>query len=270
MNMHKIPKNYNIALQAALEASEEIMRFYQLPLEKEIKTDGSPVTAADLASSIIISNHLKQTQIPIIGEESIHARYSERKHWGEVWIVDPLDGTKEYIKKNGEFAVNIALVKDRSPIMGIITSPVNRTIIFGGKDVGSYYFTFDQINDPQSWQKLSPTKLNSPLMIATSRSHPDTLEKKFIAELKLKYTSVEYIRKGSSLKFFDLALGLADIYPRFAPTMEWDIAAGQAILEGIGGQVHFTHLNEPLNYNKEDLYNPYFVAKTKAILDDHY
>jgi len=268
--MRTIPKNYSIALQAALQASEEIMRIYQLPLEQETKADGSPVTSADLASSAIITAHLKETNLPVIGEESIHALYSERKHWSEVWIVDPLDGTKEYIKRNDEFAVNIALIKDGNPIMGIIASPVNRSFIFGGREIGSFYFTFDQIDEPMGWQQLAPSNLNSPLIIATSRSVPDTVEKKFITELTKKYSGVTYIRKGSSLKFFDLALGLADIYPRFAPTMEWDIAAGQAILEGIGGQVHFTHCKESLIYNKENLYNPYFIAKTKAILDDHF
>lgn len=267
--MHKFPVNYFTAIEASIEASKEIMRIYELPLEKTIKKDGSPVTSADLASSAIIAKALSKTGIPIIGEELSPTPFEIRKNWTQVWIVDPLDGTKEFIKKNGEFAVNIALVENGEPIFGLITSPVEQTILIGSKNNGAFLTTFDQSTKPEEWLQLHPKTLNNPLVMAGSRSHHSGKILELVEQLQLKYKHLKFIKKGSSLKFFDLAKGEADVYPRFAPTMEWDIASGQAILNELGGSVLHATTNEPLVYNKEDLYNPYFIARSKAFIQDN-
>lgn len=267
--MHDFPIHYFKAIEASIDASKEIMRIYELPLEKAIKQDGSPVTSADLASSAIIANHLRTTGIPIIGEELEATPYEIRKNWTQVWIVDPLDGTKEFIKKNGEFAVNIALVENGVPIFGLITSPVEETILFGAKGKGAYLSTFKNINDSKSWLKLKPLSLNETIVMAGSRSHHSGKILDFVEGLKAKYEKVVFVKKGSSLKFFDLAKGSADVYPRFAPTMEWDIASGQAILNELGGSVIDAANYKDLIYNKEDLYNPYFIARTQAFIRDN-
>lgn len=267
--MHTFPDNYMIAIDAAVQASKEIMRIYQLPIEKSIKSDGSPVTTADLASSALISKRLSETGIPIIGEELAATPFEIRQHWKQCWIVDPLDGTKEFIKKNGEFAVNIALVENGEPVFGIITCPVEQTILVGAKNKGAYLTTFENARNCYDWIELKPKALNHPLIMAGSRSHHSGKILHLVEELQAKYSHVDFIKKGSSLKFFDLAKGEADVYPRFAPTMEWDIASGQAILNELGGSVVHALTNAPLTYNKEDLYNPHFIAKTKAFILDN-
>lgn len=257
-----------IVLQACVEASEAIMQIYETDFDPIIKTDGSPVTKADLLSNAIIKSALEQTGIPTIMEESINSPYETRKNWESVWVVDPLDGTKEFIKKNGEFAICIALVHQNRPVLGFIVSPVREEIIFGGKEIPPHLVLFEDLGQMQNWKPLSArTAVNQPLKIAGSRSHHSGSDLKFNQSMRELFGTVEFIKKGSALKFFDLALGKADVYPRFAPTMEWDIAAGQAIMESLGGTVEHAELHIPLMYNKENLYNPYFVVKTKALID---
>ena len=184
------------------------------------------------------------------------------------WIIDPLDGTKEFVSRNGEFAVNIALIENGSPVFGLIASPVRKELIIGSKEFGVYIMAFESIHDSSKWTKIEiPLKINSPLVITCSRSHHSGPILNFIQSLQAISPELEYIKKGSSLKFFDLAMGNADAYPRFAPTMEWDIAAGQAIMETLGGIVYHAETGEPLRYNKENLTNPNFIAKTKALLE---
>ena len=192
--------------------------------------------------------------------------FEERAQWTECWCVDPLDGTKEFIKKNGEFAVNIALIKDSKAHFGLIASPVRREIIIGSEETGVYIFSFDEAHNFSTWKKLSiPDKHNNPIVLIGSRSHHSGSMLEFIETLQSISTEIEFSKKGSALKFFDLALGTADIYPRFAPTMEWDIAAGQAILEALGGSVVHAVTGEALRYNKANLLNPFFVAWTAAL-----
>ncbi len=261
-------KEYIIALEAAIAASKEIMRFYADGFETEIKQDGSPVTQADLAASEVIDSYLLRTNIPITGEETHKKEYQIRQHWDECWCVDPLDGTKEFVKKNGEFAVNIALIKNKQPIFGVIASPVQQHVIFGGKDCGVFFSSFETIDQPENWLKLQqPLILQQPFVITCSRSHHSAPVLQLINDLKDKFGTIEYLKKGSSLKFIDLAFGRASFYPRFAPTMEWDIAAGQAILEALGGCVEHAITGEPLIYNKENLTNPYFIAKIAPLMD---
>jgi len=255
---------YSTALSAAIEASRAIMKVYSSSFETQIKDDGSPLTQADLDSTRIIHSFLDPLSIPITGEESNPTAFSERISWEESWCIDPLDGTKEFVKRNGEFAVNIALIRKGTPIFGLIAAPVYEEVIFGSKETGVYMLKFKDFENPALWKKiLPPLKVNKPLVIIGSRSHPSKAQDDLMKTLKTSNLEFRFIQKGSALKFFDLALGKADVYFRFAPTMEWDIAAGQAILESLGGSVETTD-KLPLKYNKENLFNPYFRAFTEA------
>lgn len=264
-----LASHFKVALKASVDASLEIMRIYNTAFETVLKEDGSPVTNADIAASRIIQKALQTTGIAMIGEELDKNSYANRSEWKQVWIVDPLDGTKEFIKRNGEFAVNIALVENRNPTFGIIASPVFQKVLMGGKGIGCAILSFDDLDKPERWQRLRVPPLNVPIVMAGSRSHHSGAVLHLINQLKEKYSDVHFVKKGSSLKFFDLAEGKADIYPRFAPTMEWDIAAGQAILEALGGVVVHAETGVPLTYNKENLLNPYFIAKTRAFILDN-
>ena len=267
--MLEIPKEYMIAVGAIVKASIKIMTVYNEAFDVEIKGDGSPLTIADLESSKIIEEALRETKIPITGEETKKGDYEIRKTWNKSWCVDPLDGTKEFVNRNGEFAVNIALIEKQTPTFGLIASPVSQQILFGDKDLGVFTFSFDDADKPSNWNKVKAKDIpNRPIGIVYSRSHSSGPMDEFIEELKVKYGEPAFVKKGSSLKFFDLALGRADVYPRFAPTMEWDIASGQAILNALGGEVIHAETKKPLIYNKENLKNPSFIASTKAILNN--
>ncbi len=262
-----LSNTYQKALIASVEASEVIMKLYDEGFQKSYKEDGSPVTDADFAASAVIFKHLEETNIPIVGEETDKPDFEIRKNWDYSWCVDPLDGTKEYIRRNGEFAVNIALIQKNTAVFGVIAWPVEKKVIFGGKDLGVFVSSFDELYNESNWDKLEIKDfVNDPLIMATSRSPHSGASADFIDQLKSIYPAIDFIKKGSALKFFDLAYGHADVYPRFAPTMEWDIAAGQAILEALGGTVCSVETGLPLEYNKENLLNPHFVAKTKAML----
>jgi 3'(2'), 5'-bisphosphate nucleotidase len=261
-----LPTAYQLALEAALEASKAIMQVYEQDFESRDKQDGSPVTAADLAASEQIEKILAPLGIPITGEETDKAPYEERQNWQQCWCVDPLDGTKEFIKRNGEFAVNIALIENGKPVFGLIAAPVKEQILLGSIETGVFILHFKDVDQIENWKQLGiPLKINNPLVMACSRSHHSGPVLQFINELKVQNQEIDFIKKGSALKFFDLATGAADVYPRYAPTMEWDIAAGQAILEALGGEVVHAETGEPLHYNKANLVNPYFIARTKPM-----
>ena len=265
-----IEAKYLSAIHAAIVASKEIMRIYNDVINLEYKEDGSPLTNADLASSKIIHDHLEPLGFPITSEETINTTYQERREWASFWCVDPLDGTKEFVKKNGEFAVNIAFIEGSYPVFGLIASPVYEEILFGGKEIGVYYCSYGDISEASKWKQIpGGDGINHPLIVIGSRSHPSELGKKFFEDIMLITKDLEYLSKGSSLKFFDLANGTADVYPRFAPTMEWDIAAGQAIIEALGGEVTNALDGTRLQYNKEDLTNPFFIAKTKGFIANY-
>ncbi|MFA7274941.1 MAG: 3'(2'),5'-bisphosphate nucleotidase CysQ [Crocinitomicaceae bacterium] len=265
--MKNFPERYRVAMNAAIVAGERILEIYDSPFDSTLKDDGSPVTIADLASSSIIIDLLTSTEIPIIGEEKINLPFAERKDWSLNWCVDPLDGTKEFIKKNGEFAVNIALIEKHQAIFGLITEPCKGRMIAGGLGLGVHIW--DYINDPEMTTVLTiqnSLKMDDSIVWIGSRSHPN-FDKNWITRLEEAFVSVEKISKGSALKFFDLALEDAQIYPRFAPTMEWDIAAGHALLRELGGTIVSLETGKELEYNKESLFNPHFVAKTNAFLE---
>lgn len=263
--MTLIPDIYRVALKALQKASQVILDIYHSDFQAITKEDGSPVTQADLQSSRIISDILRETKMPMIGEEQDIAIYEERRTWKEYWCIDPLDGTRMFLKRNNEFAINIAHIKNNRPVFGIIGDPVNQQILLGGKDYGVFKTSFANINFPDKWTKLEALNYqNNPVRIICSRSYTHGSGFKYVQSLERQFGELHYIKKGASLKFFELAEGRADIYPRFAPTMEWDIAPGHAIIEALGGEIVDVKENKRLRYNKESLYNPHFIVKTKA------
>ena len=256
-----------IAILASVNAGKAILEIYDGAFDVVLKSDNSPLTEADKRANTIINTYLKDTGIPIISEESKQIDYSTRKKWEDCWIVDPLDGTKEFIKKNGEFTVNIALVKQGNPIIGVIYVPVIKTLYFADTSSKMAY-KVEEVDHTTPMDSIIanaisiyPTKGHSDfLKIVASRSHMSQETLEYINLLKKGGNSVEYVSKGSSLKFCLVAEGLADIYPRFAPTMEWDTAAGQAICNAVGLNVISEDTKAPLRYNKENLLNPFFVV----------
>jgi 3'(2'), 5'-bisphosphate nucleotidase len=258
---------YKTAINASIEAGKEIMEIYNNEdFQVESKDDDSPLTIADKRANDIINEYLIPTDVPIISEENKQLDFSERKEWNKCWIVDPLDGTKEFIKKNGEFTVNIALIENNKPIFGVIYVPAKNELYFGDVLSQKSYkgtigdeeeFKFDQSN----FSQIHLSSIGEKIKVVGSRSHmnQDTLD--YIDALKSKYgKDVEIVSKGSSLKFCLVAEGKADVYPRFAPTMEWDTAAGQAICKAVGLEVIDKETLEPMKYNRENLLNNYFLV----------
>jgi 3'(2'), 5'-bisphosphate nucleotidase len=245
-------------LKIAKEAGEAILKIYDTNFQVDIKEDKSPLTQADKASNSIIVNALqaKYPAIPIISEENKQLPFSERKSWTYAWLVDPLDGTKEFIKHNGEFTVNIALVNNGFPVLGVIYIPAKNIMYYGVEGKGS--FKSDGDAGYKKVQIASPD--TETLKVVASRSHLNEDTEKYVNELKKKYANVEYVSSGSSIKFCMVADGTAHEYPRFAPTMEWDTAAGQAIAEQAGAKVTNMRTGQRLSYNKENLLNDYFLV----------
>jgi 3'(2'), 5'-bisphosphate nucleotidase len=263
--LKSLPQIYSTALKSIVEASGAIMEIYAKDFQAIQKEDGSPVTEADFASSKIIAKYLRTTEIPIIGEELEIDEYELRKNWKENWLVDPLDGTRMFLARNNEFAINIAHIINGKPVFGMIGSPTEEKILIGGPAYGAYVVNYTDLEDPEKWISLdSIDHLNNPVVVICSRSYTHGSGFKYMQVLERQFGELDYMRKGSALKFFDLATGKADVYARFAPTMEWDIAAGQAIIETLGGTVVDVKNNRALRYNKENLYNPRLLAKTKA------
>lgn len=246
-------------------ACDAIMNVYQSDFKIEIKDDHSPVTKADKISSEIITTFLSKTNALIISEEENKPQLSERLNADFIWLVDPLDGTNEFIRKNGEFCINIALIHKQKPIFGLIGSPTDKKILLGGKNIHPHQFKLTDKNWNNAQNIIKPKKNTSKGLIF-SRSHFSPGVSNLIQKIEEKYGTLRLIKKGSALKFFDLVNGNAEFYPRMSPTMEWDIAAGQAIYETVGGEVLNMTKLEPLKYNKPDLTNPNFIAKPKHII----
>ncbi|TYB33587.1 MAG: 3'(2'),5'-bisphosphate nucleotidase CysQ [Flexistipes sinusarabici] len=242
-------------IRVAVEAGDRIMKIYEGDIQVEHKDDSSPLTEADRRSHEHIVSELKKItpEIPILSEESADISWQERKGWGEYWLVDPLDGTKEFIKKNGEFTVNIALIKENSPATGVVVIPAQNLIY--GADIKNGSFRRDY--DGREIELTANNNLNAnKLKIVGSRSHQSGLMQTFVSN----FENYEIVAAGSSLKFCLLAEGKADVYPRFGPTSEWDTAAGQCVLECAGGVV-FDNAGNKLQYNtKDSVLNPYFIA----------
>jgi len=253
-----------LCINVSLKAGQEIMDVYNSPIEVDEKADNSPLTEADKRSHEVIFEALQTTGLPILSEEGDHADFSQRRTWDRFWLIDPLDGTKEFIKKNGEFTVNIALIEQGKPTMGIIYVPVSQELYFSDKEaykIESFISpleNFQEIMD-MSQQLPLPTEKDS-FVVVGSRSHMTQETSDFITDQESIHGKIDIVAKGSSLKLCLIAEGLADAYPRFAPTMEWDIGAGQAIIEASGAQVIDWETKQPMRYNKENLLNNWFLA----------
>lgn len=260
-----------IAVHAAIDAGKAIMDVYTDPEADfgiELKADNSPLTNADKRAHAIIMAALSVTPFPVLSEEGKELPYAERSDWDTLWIVDPLDGTKEFIKRNGEFTVNIALVNEGDPILGVIYVPVRKELYFASDSFGAYKLTdIDSSNLPTmdemrvSSRRLPMSTGHQGIVVVASRSHQTEETTTFIENLRKQGQPVTLISSGSSLKICLVADGSADIYPRFAPTMEWDTAAGHAIARASGCDVYHIDGKTPIRYNKKDLHNPWFIVK---------
>ena len=270
------------SIQASIAAGNAINEVYHSEdFGVEYKSDKSPLTLADQKSHEIIMKVLTEFDMPILSEEGKDTPYAQRKDWERFWVVDPLDGTKEFIKRNGEFTVNIALVENGRPLLGTIFVPDRNTLYFAGMDLGSYKLqdgpfnemlgaradskeagrdVLDQIINQSTKLPISDPQREG-LTIVGSRSHKTPELEAYVEEKRKAFSDVEFISAGSSLKICLVAEGRADVYPRLGPTMEWDTAAGQAIAEYAGASVCRHDTLKPLVYNKEDLHNPWFIVQ---------
>ena len=241
-------------VEISKQAGDAIMHVYNSDdFNVELKSDDSPLTKADIAANdIIVAALIKLTpNIPILSEESAKVPYETRKHWTKFWLVDPLDGTKEFIKRNGEFTVNIALIENGSPVLGVVYAPVLKHTYSGAEDLGAFK---QEENSPAQEIKVADHQ-GQKLKVVASRSHAGPDLQAFLDSIG----DYDVVSMGSSLKLCLVAEGKAHLYPRLGPTMEWDTGAAHAVVNAAGGQV--TNLNkEPLQYNKENLLNTYFMV----------
>ena len=264
------------AVLAAFDAGIAILETYNSGFDVEYKADNSPLTTADRASNAIIMERLQVLwSLPVLSEESKQVPYETRREWQLFWLVDPLDGTKEFIKRNGEFTVNIALVFEGRPVFGVVYAPALGSLYVGAEgqgarkaELGIDFHDRDSLAEllhHDGIAKLPPLPFNHPpaenIRVVASRSHLNEATEAFINELAISTARpVERVPIGSSLKLCLVAEGAADVYPRMAPTMEWDIAAAQAVAEAAGCRVVDANTNVPLQYNKQCLTNPFFIV----------
>lgn len=262
-------KNFiHVSVLAAIEAGKQILEVYNQDFAVETKSDNSPLTIADKKSHEVIKAALAGTGYPLLSEEGKQLPYEERKDWTTFWLVDPLDGTKEFIKKNGEFTVNIALVKDGKPVLGVVYVPVTGVLYYGAEGMGSHAVTINE--------EVSAANIEDILSIATtlpgaeqpkvytvvaSRSHNTPETEAFIEEKRKEHGEVDMVSSGSSIKLCLVAEGKAQVYPRLAPTMEWDTAAGHGVAKFAGCSVYNYETKNEVVYNKENLLNPWFVVE---------
>lgn len=275
MQENKVPVYPNndqlfIALEAALSAGKAIMEIYRTGFDVTYKSDLSPLTTADTTADKIIHECLAVTGIPVLSEESAAVNYASRQFWNMLWIVDPLDGTKEFVRHSDEFTVNIALICEKKPVLGVVFAPATGELYFGMASSGSFFTHLDLSEDKapfspadivSSARKLPLISDNAKFIVQASRSHLNAETKRFIEELKQLHPDLKIVQRGSSLKLCAVADGSCNVYPRFGPTMEWDTAAGHAIIEQAGGIVTEAANGYPLSYNKKSLRNPDFIAK---------
>lgn len=247
-------------LSLTRQAGEAIMEVYKKDFAVEYKDDKSPLTEADkLSNKVIIDGLLKKyPQSNIISEENKQIPYAERKNWPSFWLIDPIDGTKEFIKKNGEFTVNIALVENGIPTLGFVYAPAIDVMYYGIKGDGSY-----KVMDGKT-DKMIPSahySQKNEVRVVASRSHMSEETMTFVKAIELQGKKIEFISSGSSLKLCMVADGTADVYPRFGPTMEWDTGAAHAVALYTGKNVINADTKQPLVYNKENLLNPSFIVE---------
>lgn len=260
---------------SALKAGEEILKIYNTDFNVDYKSDNTPVTLADKQASQIIVKDLIPFNIPVISEEEAPPSFEKITTYKLFWLIDPLDGTREFIKKNGEFTVNIALIENNTSILGVVYAPVLKQLYFAMNNFGSFKITDKNLQKIQSNSSLEniisyavklPQIINTnTYTIVTSRSHLDTKTLQYIEAIKQKKGEIEILKIGSSLKLCLLAEGMANEYPRFGRTMEWDIAAGHAVLKEAGGEIYTANNLQPFIYGKTDLTNPDFIALSKKL-----
>ena len=240
------------ALKIADIASQEVLRIYLTDFKVDYKADESPITAADLASHRVIVEGLRELShdIPILSEEGADIPWEERKHWRRFWLIDPIDGTKDFTQRTDEFTVNIALIEDGVPVLGVVTAPALKEAYWGAQGEGA--FKRDRTG---AIRQISVAEPKDVVRVVASKNHLNEDTKAFIQ----KFESHKLVQAGSSLKFCRIAEGQADIYPRLGPTCEWDTGAAHAVLNAAGGKVE-TLEGKPLVYGKEDVLNPFFVA----------
>ena len=239
-------------IKVADEASKRVLHIYQSDFKVSYKDDNSPITAADLASHEEIARGLRNIShdIPILSEEGQAVGWEERKHWRRFWLIDPIDGTKDFTQRTGEFTVNIALIEDGEPVMGVVTAPAAMEAYWGGKGQGAH--KRDRIG---AVHRISVSEPKAVKRVVASKNHLNEETRAYIDALG----DHELVQAGSSLKLCLIAEGRADIYPRLGPTCEWDTAAAHAVLAAAGGRVERLD-GSPLLYGKEDLLNPHFIA----------
>lgn len=245
----------------ASDAGAAIMEVYSRDFSVRAKPDASPLTEADLAAHAIIEGRLREEfpQIPLLSEESSEqAPYATRKHWRRYWLVDPLDGTKEFVKRNGQFTVNIALIDSNRPVAGVVHVPATGTTYWGAESTGSFKSTGAGDAVPI---RCGTVPASGHLRVVGSSSHRSAETDRYLQALRRRYSELSFLAVGSSIKICMVAEGAADIYPRFGPTMEWDTAAAHAILNTAGGRLIRHDTGEDLSYNKPDLLNQWFVAE---------
>jgi len=248
-----------VAKEAAQAAAKKILEIYNTgDFSVEAKSDNSPLTKADKAAHLAIVEHLEKTDLPILSEEGRDISYSERKDWDYFWMIDPLDGTKEFIKKNGEFTVNIALIHQKKAILGVVQVPVTGKLYSAIAGQGAY---IEEAGLDKEIKVNEIALTQKGLKVVASRSHMSDETQAFLDKLD----TPKIVSMGSSLKLLAVAEGAADLYPRYAPTMEWDTAAAQAIVEAAGGTVNQKGETVVVEYNKEDLLNPHFLVSSHRI-----
>ena len=262
MNFHQLLKT---AINASIKGGYEIMEVYASDFAVEHKEDKSPLTLADKNCNEVIESFLMKTNIPILSEEGAKISYADRKDWEYSWLIDPLDGTKEFVKRNGEFTVNIALIHNGNPIMGVIYVPVKEELYFAMEGLGSFKVNINSVIENleiliSSSDILPINHKRENYVIVGSRSHMSAETEAFFEQKKKEHGNVEVMAVGSSLKLCMVAEGKADAYPRYAPTMEWDTGAGHAIVKYAGFSVKQYNSSEDLVYNKENLLNPWFLV----------
>jgi 3'(2'), 5'-bisphosphate nucleotidase len=260
----------SLALKAAVLGGKAIMEVYETAFDVVMKADNSPLTEADQKANAIIVSLLGKTGIPIISEEDEQLDFEVRRHWNQCWIVDPLDGTKEFVNRNGDFTVNIALVENGKPVYGVIYIPVTETLYVG--DVLSQQTTKLKVSDidsliadlEQNGEVLAFAKAETEsdvIRVVGSKSHMNEETLEYIQSLEALGKKVELLSRGSSIKVCLVAEGRADVYPRFAPTMEWDTAAGQAICEATGCDVIDQKTGVSMVYNRKNMLNGFFFVR---------
>ncbi len=250
------------AVKAAIKAGNEILDvYYNSDFGVEFKSDNSPLTLADKRAHKVIVEYLSPTNIPVLSEEGNTIPFEERRNWELFWLVDPLDGTKEFIKRNNQFTVNIALIEGNSPVAGVVYVPVTKVLYWADQNGSFKAQVSGENNLLNEIEQLPVSSERKNFVVVGSKSHMNRETEEFISSIDTKGKAIEMVSKGSSLKLCMVAEGNADIYPRLGPTMEWDIAAGHAIVKFAGKKVYQFENKEPLIYNKENLLNPWFVVE---------